>query len=371
MPRENRHTRSAVLAGAHCLAVIWLAAAAEPEPAAEKPAAALPLEVTVQAGEKAREGFLVDAGIQAPVLDRASFEPPNEEHASDVRSVTVADFAPPGVASQTVRCAVLDLAPLSARWGISVSGLLPAHQPGYVAVLDFPGRKAAWIPLEKAPAAVQRGLRLTVGQHGAPLTGVVIGGEHRCRVLVDTLRPEVCALPGETLESWGLGPAAAPHMVTEFVHHAPRTETRLPRLTCGPLRVRQPVCTVTDSEPGWIGLGLLAHAKVRLSFELGRISIEPAPGKSVFVDPPLHGYGLSLAARTESGWQVGVVRGGPAWRAGIRPGDELLAVDNQAIPEHANAAAALLYAEPGASATVHMRRGGETAPFLLQAERLL
>ncbi len=252
-----------------------------------------------------------------------------------------------------------------------MSGLVPAHQPGFVAVLDFPAESAAWIPLEEGLAVVETGLALSVDETGAAMTEVAIGDGNLCAVRIDTVRAEVCALPAETLVSRGLLSEAAPRMVTEFAGHPARTEVRLPQIAWGALRVRNPVCTVLDAGPGRIGLGLLEHARLHISFELGRVRVEPAPGKTLFVDAPVSGYGLSVAERAAEGWVVGVVRDGPAWLAGVRPGDVLLAVDNRSIPGTAVEAAALLQAAPDTPATMVFEREGARSPFLIRAATLL
>jgi serine protease DegS len=64
---------------------------------------------------------------------------------------------------------------------------------------------------------------------------------------------------------------------------------------------------------------------------------------------------------------TGVVRGGPAHRAGVQPGDLILSIDGKEITEARDALMAISSRRPGAKVTMKIRRNGKEMTLQMTA----
>jgi regulator of sigma E protease len=85
-------------------------------------------------------------------------------------------------------------------------------------------------------------------------------------------------------------------------------------------------------------------------------------------DDPLAASGLVRYLPEFPAVVGGVVAGGPAERAGLRPGDRLLAIDGQALATW-QAAVDLIRARPGQTLRVRIARGGEELDLAVRSEQ--
>ncbi len=94
---------------------------------------------------------------------------------------------------------------------------------------------------------------------------------------------------------------------------------------------------------------LIQYGYVRRPY-LGISHVELTPGMATY-------YGLSV---TKGTLVVRVVRGSPAEQAGLKPGDVLLAINDEALDEEHPFVNVLLHHQPGETVTLHVNRYGQT-----------
>jgi serine protease DegQ len=94
---------------------------------------------------------------------------------------------------------------------------------------------------------------------------------------------------------------------------------------------------------------LIQYGYVRRSY-LGISHVELTPGMATY-------YGLSV---TQGTLVVRVVAGSPADRAGLKPGDVLLAINDETLDSEHPFLNVLLHHKPGETVTLHVNRYGQT-----------
>ncbi len=82
------------------------------------------------------------------------------------------------------------------------------------------------------------------------------------------------------------------------------------------------------------------------------------PVIGVLVDTTYTGEGVKVLAESDSGRQA-VVPGGPADRAGIRPGDVILAIDGRPVTQPDELIVAIRAKQPGDSVVLRVRTGDQ------------
>ncbi|MGH7726675.1 MAG: aspartyl protease family protein [Candidatus Eiseniibacteriota bacterium] len=124
-------------------------------------------------------------------------------------------------------------------------------------------------------------------------------------------------------------------------------------------------------EDGIIGGELLRRARVTFDYPHQRMILEPYPGSLPPFDYDMSG--LFLVAHGNSFERItvqSVTRGTPAGLAGLKPGDEILALDGRRSPKLTLEDARSSFRTPGEH-RLEVRRGGKTLHITLIARRLV
>lgn len=342
--------------------------------------------VQVQVNESGSYLFLLDTCLRLPVLDAAIVAqiglPVFADDGSaatgaspDSRRTTTATLSVAGIATQDATCVVADLSPLQQRLGAPVAGLLPAHQPGYELVLDFPMRTAAWLPLDKADLTRQGDgvLPVTFDESGAPRVKGIIDGVHEAPLRLDTALREVIALGEGLVPAQQASGEARPKLETmlDVAGERVATHVRLDALAVGDAKFISPVCICLPGDAARLGMDFLKHFRVTLNYEHGLLRLQRAGGMELS-DPPMTGFGLALGGLVEGLWWLHVAAHSPASAAGVRTGDRLLAVDGvSAAHVPAETLEAYLRGDAGQEREFMIDRSGQAVNVRLAAVRLL
>ncbi len=340
--------------------------------------------VPVQVNEAGPYLFLLDTCLRLPVLDAGvvahlglpefSGGAPSPSQPAEARRLTLAALRVAGLDTPDATCVVADLAALQQRLGVQAAGLLPAHQPGYELVLDFPARTAAWLPLDRADLTGPGDgiLPVTFDASGAPCVEAVIDGV-TLPLRIDTALADVVALGETTAPVQQAVRDARPDLETMLDVTGQRIarQTRLGELSVGGAKWFSPVCACLPGDAARLGMGFLRQFRVTLNFEHGLAQLQ-RDGSSALADPPLAGFGLSLGGLAEGLWWLHVALGSPASAAGLRAGDRLVAVDGvSAVHVPAETLEAYLRGEAGQEREFTIDRTGQTVQVRLAATRLL
>lgn len=325
--------------------------------------------------------FLLDTCLQNPVIDpeiasakNLPAEAANANPAPQVPLVKIDSLTMAGIPPHPLTAAVMELGPLSARLGQSVLGVLPLYQPGLEATLNFSDASVAWRPLDKARLTKtdHNTVSMNIDESGAPLLPVLIDNQRLLRLQIDIARAGAVGLPRRVLEEMHALSGGRPQLRTIMEDRHIQTQVRLESLKVAGALLANPVCTVIDTdEPGWLGLGFLRHFRVSMNFEHGLIRLENAR-QNLFEDPLISGVGLAPGRFDGQYWQMNVAENAPAWRAGMRTGDALTAVDERPLAgESADRITAMLLVPEGTILNCAYSRNGESLSANLTAEPLL
>jgi hypothetical protein len=327
--------------------------------------------------------FLLDSCLQNPVMtpEAASASGLRQEYPSVGEAgartpvVKVEGLSAAGIPAHALTVAVLDLAPLAARLGRPLSGVLPLYQPGLEVSVSFGDASVAWRPLDKARLEKpdHRTVRMVIDDSGAPTLPVLVNQQRMLRLQIDLARAGACGLPRRALEDMNLLRNDTPRLRTITGDGQRQTQIRLQSLLAASATLNTPVCTIIedDAEPGWVGLGFLRHFRLTLNFEYGLVRLDNAR-QNTFEDPPIVGCGLTPGTFDGQYWHVNVAEDSSAWNAGIRTGDVLTAVNDRPLAgESADLAASLLTGPPGTPVACTMARDGGLATVTLSYEPLL
>lgn len=387
--RENADSRlsrflracGAALALALCLglAAAWPASAADAAPGFEAFRGRIVAEAMLEG--VGPYPFLLDSCLRRPVLHAGVQRylglpletPPGAPR--DLAAAQVQRFALGALGAVPERFTVVDLTKLGRAIGTPVAGIASLHQPGYEVVIDFAGGGVRWRPLARAilDGNAPDGMAVApmrFDARGRPEVDALIGGERMLPAIIDTMHPGTLELPlGEIARLAGEGTARK--IVIRVSGDRERTLHFAGSLAIGAALLEGVYAEAgPHGAPARIGLGALRHFEATLNFEAGRIGLSHPDGVRRALPPP-SGAGLTLEAREEAGWRVGVIAGGPAADAGIQPGALLTEVDGW--PVHARNAAELearLFAPPGAAVSVAASAGGREHRVTLTARPL-
>ena len=106
----------------------------------------------------------------------------------------------------------------------------------------------------------------------------------------------------------------------------------LPKLTFGDLELENVPSLVDETSQGFAALGgpLFSGSRLGIDLAKGRFRSEAVQPAALEVWPGQH-YGLVLGHDGQAPILAGVWQGSPAWQAGLRQGDRLLALDRRAF----------------------------------------
>jgi hypothetical protein len=153
--------------------------------------------------------------------------------------------------------------------------------------------------------------------------------------------------------------------------------TRLPAATVGAVRLTQPVVTVSEGlaaaigtlADGTIGLAVLSRTTMILDYARSRIILEPGPGfDAPFAYPNVSG--LQFQRRDGALVVRHVIAGSPADSAGVKAGDELVAIDDAPVGRDTPTPVPQLR-DAGATRRLTVRRGGETRTVTIVLRELI
>lgn len=328
--------------------------------------------------------FLLDTCLQNPVLDTdiaAAFPAapqavtPQSQDAGLPPVVQLEGLSFAGIPPHPVLAPAISLKPIAARLGENVQGVLPLFQPGLEATLNFSDASVLWRSLDAATLQTTDAntIVMTIDKTGAPTLPVLINGRHLLPLQIDIARAGSIGLPRRTLESLGMLKEDAPKLRTVNDGGRIETQIRLETAKAAGAILNNPVCSIIEysEEPGWIGLGFLRHFRLTFNFEFGLVRLENRAEK-FFEDAPIVGCGLAPGRWDGQRWQLNVAELSPAWRAGVRTGDVLIAVGDHPIGrENADRVAARLTALEGTVIQCTVARGGAERTVEFTCERLL
>lgn len=321
--------------------------------------------------------FLLDAGLRQPVLTPDAIEylglPPGKM--PDYPGVTVAEvdaFAPAGLPAQPAILLVAPVPNIPERLGYRVAGLLPLHQPGYEITLQVAEGIVKWRTLGEAALdkTAVTAIPLRIADNGQPQVQALFNGEYLAPVQIDLNFGDTLALPAAIAAQ--LAPASALRLHTRLDGGQTHEQLRLDSITIGNAKLQKPVCTVvSDASSARVGLAFLRHFTATFNLEYGRLHLDH-PGADAPADPPVEGFGVSLARQVGGFWTVHVADESPAAEAGVLPGDQLAAIAGQSLENVGyEGAMRLLDAPAGAGISLTWRRGFEEQTAELVARPLL
>jgi carboxyl-terminal processing protease len=129
---------------------------------------------------------------------------------------------------------------------------------------------------------------------------------------------------------------------------------------------------VGEPVDGLLGYSFLKHYRIALDFPRGRLWFDPSRGDVVDRIEEYSHPGLQLE-NVRGGVRVfAVAEGSPAARAGIRAGDELMAIDGESVSGlDVVTVARRLEGSPGTALSLKLRRGSREWLCRLVRRRLL
>ena len=152
---------------------------------------------------------------------------------------------------------------------------------------------------------------------------------------------------------------------------------RLGDLRIGPFRFKSPVAGYSKDlerggDAGTIGGEIFRRFTVIFDYARQRMILEP---NRHLRDPfPYDGSGLFLAATGPDLRGVKVLRAiseGPAYAAGIRDGDEIVAIDGRPVSDRSLEEIRKHLSRPGRRVRLDVLRGGRPAPVTFMLRRLI
>jgi predicted aspartyl protease len=324
------------------------------------------LIVPVSAAGHGPYAFLLDSGINRPLLDLRTAS----ELGSAATEAQTLQLASLEVGSLKVPQAVADVADLSALekvLGTGVAGLLPVHWGDVGLAIDFGrGRMAYGMPGERR---YSRYTTLQAEKDGLRVSVAVNGGRHY-PARVDLSRADTFSVPKPLAEKLGLLNKALPRV--EFDDESDeRLQVRAESLELGDAELKNAVCSVRESgDEAVIGTGFLKHFNVFFDFANGKLWLSPL-NPTTAEDEPVVAYGVVPGRIEEGYWTLRVAINSPAFRAGIKAGDRLKAIDDDDMQSKTyDEVSKRLAATPGRSAKLTILRGEETKDFKVQPEPL-
>lgn len=294
-----------------------------------------------------------------------------------------------GAELEVPRAAAMPLGSLSRRLGWRLDGVLGADLfRRYVVEIDYAGGEitlhepASFEPPRRASVVAldfHRGLptlRATLtAPDGRRLTG---------RFHLDSGAAASLVLTRHFAEAHGL-PAALPRTIEVPAHGASRATShavgRLRSLTLGGVTLPGPLAAFSRAAEGPLAdpavagvVGGKALERFTVTLDLPRRRMYLEPNGDLREPDRLVGTGLTLSAQGETFDRytvVAVIATGPAGRAGIRPGDRLLAVGDRPAGELSLKEIERRLRREGESVEVEIGRGDEALRLTLTPEDLL
>jgi len=283
---------------------------------------------------------------------------------------------------------ILTLGHVALYEGRRVDGLLGGDfMSRHVVVMDYAQRTitlhdpATYVP---PPGAAVVPIELDTGWPIAVGTVTPRGGKHlRCRLIIDTGVRGVVTL---------FRPFSVEHGLHDV--HGNRHDLatgggaggitrgdvgRLDTLRLGPLSFPGAIATFSrdtsgifalDDPQGIVGGDLLRRHRVTFDYMHGRMVLEPYPEQKPF---EYDMSGLFLAADTSELTAIRILSvhpRSPASEAGLRPDDQILAIDGKRAPQLTLDDARILFRAPG-KRKLEIRRAGQVMQVSLEARRLI
>ncbi len=123
---------------------------------------------------------------------------------------------------------------------------------------------------------------------------------------------------------------------------------------------------------GNIGTAVLRRFRVVFDYSRGRLHLEPAKNFNDPFELDMSGLGLASEGPTFTGLKVArVLPGTPAAEAGLRQGDELVAIDGRPAADFKLMAVREMLRQPDRRFELQVRRGAETVTAELRTRRLI
>jgi hypothetical protein len=230
-----------------------------------------------------------------------------------------------------VPAVIYDCAPLTAKLGIKIDGVLgfPLFRETLL-TLDYPRERVVLQPAATAPAAPGTVVPFDNADK-TPLIPVRLG-DITLSVLIDSGSDAVFSLNPVGLDlAFASGPTAGP-TVSTITGDSPSKIGRLAgTLFIGDYAVPHPIVQLSDELPS-MGGGVLKYFSVSFDQAHDRATFQRQADDPIAI-PACRSTGLSFS-QTPAYWRViGVVPGSPGQAAGIEPGDLVTALNGEPVAQ--------------------------------------
>ncbi len=274
--------------------------------------------------------------------------------------------------SPTIDCEAYaaDLSPMEALYGFRVAGILGLPGLPKRFRLDCSAREISAFPSEMGPEWLE--IPFTTDPDGIMRVTVTLEGHYVREAVLDTAFAGTLSITEALLEKWGLLSEDTPRLRAMERGDAPAdAQIRLGECAIGPVKVRNPLCALSDTGAVRIGMRLLSRFELALDRNAEMLYVRPLVALP-WRDPPLYGTGVTPVERVHGFWSLVVAEDSPARMAGLVSGDLLVSVDGSDMAQQPfDAVQRALAGSPGEFLDIGVLRQGAVAVYRVAVEEML